>query len=70
MNSYDTYVIAFLDILGFKNLIKKGTFHKVMEIFQNIITDEDAGIVLIRATDGESGILERYNDVLSVTKFI
>lgn len=67
MNSYEMNVIAFLDILGFKNLINTKEFNKIMEMFQSIISNKDAGIALFRATGGED-YLERYNEVLEVTK--
>lgn len=67
MNFYETNIIAFLDILGFKNLINTSEFDKIMEMFQSIISDKDAGVALFRATDGDA-TLERYNEILSVTK--
>ena len=67
MNSYEKSIIAFLDILGFKNLINTNEFDKIKEMFQSIISDKDAGIALYRATGGDES-LERYNDVLTETK--
>lgn len=67
MNSYETNIIAFLDILGFKNLINTKEFDKIKEIFQTIISEKDAGIALVRATGGDLS-LEQYNEILSSTK--
>lgn len=67
MKTYETYVIAFLDILGFKNLINTADFDKIIEIFQSIISDKEAEIALHRATDGDES-LERYNKFLTSTK--
>lgn len=67
MNSYEINIIAFLDILGFKNLINTKEFDKIKEIFQSIISDKEAGIALFRATGGDES-LERYNEVLKATK--
>lgn len=67
MNSYEINIIAFLDILGFKNLINTKDFDKIKEIFRVIISDKEAGIALFRATEGDVS-LERYNAVLEATK--
>lgn len=67
MNYYEINVIAFLDILGFKNLINTEDFDKIREVFQSIISDKDAGTALFRATGGDAS-LEQYNEVLEVTK--
>lgn len=67
MNSYEKSIIAFLDILGFKNLINTEEFDKIKEIFQSIMSNKEALIALHIATDGEAS-LERYNEVLSATK--
>lgn len=67
MNSYEINIIAFLDILGFKNLINTKEFNNIKEMFQAIISDKEAGIVLFKATGGDVS-LERYNAVLEATK--
>lgn len=67
MNSYEINIIAFLDILGFKNLINTKEFDKIKEMFQLIISNKEAGIALYRANGGDVS-LERYNEVLEATK--
>ena len=67
MKSYETNVIAFLDILGFKKLIDTKEFDKIKEIFQSIISSKEAGIALCRVNDGDEE-LNRYNEVLRKSK--
>lgn len=40
MKEYKNYIVAFLDILGFKNLICESSFDEIMNIFKNIISDK------------------------------
>lgn len=49
MNKYETFIIAFLDILGFKNIVNTSSFDKVLDIFKSIITNSEAVIALGRA---------------------
>lgn len=73
MNQYETYIIAFLDILGFKNLINTSSFDKVLDIFKLILTDKDAITALWHAVEDDDSSPEgerykRYNQSLMETK--
>ncbi|WP_300134929.1 hypothetical protein [uncultured Oscillibacter sp.] len=67
MDSYAEYVVAFLDILGFKNIINTEDFENVRQIFLAIISEKDAKIALTKAigsTDPKGASLARYNQIL------
>lgn len=66
-DNYKDYIVAFLDILGFKNIINTSGFDDVLHIFQSVITGDDAFTALNRANDGDE-ILERYNESLGEIK--
>lgn len=73
MKSYEEHFVAFLDILGFKEIINTTEFKKVQEIFSSIITRDDAIERLSRAvnpdvSDKESKVFLQYNESLSNTK--
>lgn len=73
MDQYETYIIAFLDILGFKDLINTSSFDEVLDIFKAIITNREAAIALGRAvedddTSPEGERYKRYNESLEDTK--
>ena len=63
MEGYQKCIIAFLDILGFKQLIHKKEFNEIRAIFSSIFTNEDAVIALHRANDGDES-LDSYNQIL------
>lgn len=67
MKGYKTSIIAFLDILGFKQLINKKEFNEIREIFSSIMSDEDAVIALQIASDGDK-LLDSYNNILNITE--
>lgn len=73
MDTYEKSIVAFLDILGFKNIVNTGTFDEVLQIFDSIITKNDAVKALHRVVDekddspsGEA--IVRYNEALEDTK--
>ncbi len=73
MTDYESFIIAFLDILGFKNIVNTSSFDRVLDIFKSIITDREAVRALWHAvTDddlspkGEG--YRRYNESLKETK--
>jgi len=66
-DAYKDYIVAFLDILGFKGIINTSGFDDVLHIFQSIITCDDAFIALNRANDGDE-IINRYNESLKEVK--
>lgn len=73
MDQYETYIIAFLDILGFKDLINTSSFDEVLDIFKAIITNREAAIALGRAvedddTSPEGERYKRYNESFEDTK--
>ena len=73
MNNYETYIIAFLDILGFKDIVNTSSFDKVLDIFKSIITNNEAAIALWHAvedndTSPEGEGYKRYNESLEETK--
>lgn len=73
MNQYETCIIAFLDILGFKNLINTSSFDKVLEIFKTILTNRDATLAFWRAVEDDDSSPEgeeykRYNESLTEAK--
>lgn len=65
MNEYKKYLVAFLDILGFKNLVNQESFDTIREIFKRIFTEKEAGILGSRACNDEDEELIRYNESLS-----
>lgn len=68
MNEYKKYLVAFLDILGFKNLVNQESFDSVRKIFKSIFTDKEAGILGSRACNDEDEELIRYNESLAETR--
>ena len=64
MNQYETYIIAFLDILGFKNLINTSSFDKVLDIFKSILTDKDAITALWHAVEDDDSICYAIQELL------
>ena len=63
MKGYKTCIIAFLDILGFKQLINKKQFDTIRKIFSSILSDEDAIIALHIASD-RNEMFDSYNKIL------
>lgn len=68
MDNYEKYVVAFLDILGFKNLIKEKGFNEIKEIFLSVISPDELVIALGRACTPEDEVLTNYNKTLKCTK--
>lgn len=68
MKEYNEYVVAFLDILGFKNLIYDSSFDEIMKIFRNIISEKDVGRAFTRAYNVGDRVLENYNKAVIDTK--
>lgn len=68
MESYKQYIVAFLDILGFKNIINTKAFDEIKDIFLSIIPENELMMALGRAVDDTDESLLRYNEVLSETK--
>lgn len=73
MNQYEKFIIAFLDILGFKNIVNTSSFDKVLDIFKSIITNSEAIKALWHAVEDddispEGEICKRYNESLEETK--
>ncbi|MBQ9277894.1 MAG: hypothetical protein IJ224_04585 [Lachnospiraceae bacterium] len=77
-NSYSENFVAFLDILGFKNIINTHNIDEVFSIFSSIINDNQAELVLHKAVYSPDEIIDidesereevesiwRYNDSLS-----
>lgn len=68
-DDYKECYIAFLDILGFKELINTQTFEKILEIFRAVSGEEvtsDYGykLAFYKATDCEDDENAQYNDAL------
>lgn len=68
MSGYTDCYVAFLDILGFKNIINTKSYDEVKEVFQSIITSLDAGIALTRACEESDTEYVHYNESLHNTK--
>lgn len=68
MESYKKCIVAFLDILGFKNMINKKAFDEIRDIFLSIIPENQLMMALGRAAEDTDESLLRYNAVLSETK--
>lgn len=68
MDNYEKYVVAFLDILGFKNLVKEKGFNEIKEIFLSVIPPDELVIALGRACTQEDEELTNYNEALKGTK--
>lgn len=67
MDSYGEHIVAFLDILGFKNIINTEDFENVRQIFLAIISEQDAQIALTKAVDSTNPMdspFIRYNQIL------
>lgn len=70
MNGYKENFVAFLDILGFKNIINKSEFTKVKCIFNSIIASNKDVQNLSRTEENEGDVkrkieLKNYNEALS-----
>lgn len=46
METYSKCIVAFLDILGFKNMINTKAFEEIREIFSNVIPQSDFCLAL------------------------
>lgn len=68
MENYKKCIIAFLDILGFKNMINTKAFDEICEIFSMVMPENDFGIALYKAANSTDENLVRYNEVLNETK--
>ena len=68
MEAYQNCIIAFLDILGFKNIINTKAFDEIKNILLSIIPQEELMIALGRAADDTDENLLRYNATLRETK--
>ena len=69
METYEKHFVAFLDILGFKNIVNTSGFDEVLNIFKSIITNNEVRIALSRAVSSddkspEGEALNRYNKAL------
>ena len=53
METYSKCIVAFLDILGFKNMINTKAFEEIREIFSNVIPQSDFCLALGRAAYDE-----------------
>ncbi len=65
MNSYKNCIVAFLDILGFKQMINKSAYEDILTIFRTIISPHDAQIAFSVACDPKDESYMRYNHALS-----
>lgn len=61
MGGYTECYVAFLDILGFKNMVNTKNFNEVREVFENIISDMDAEMALFHACEDGDIELIQYN---------
>ena len=73
MQNYVEHFIAFLDILGFKNIINSSEFEDVQKIFSTIITGKDIVNELTREIKPDlnsdvSLAISHYNDSLKKAK--
>lgn len=68
MESYNLCIVAFLDILGFKNMINTKAFDEIKDIFLSIIPENELMMALGRAAGNGDDDLTRYNEILSKTK--
>lgn len=64
-HQYKNCIVAFLDILGFKNLVGRAECDEIIKIFNSILTPQEGDIALHRATDDEEGELVNYNNALT-----
>lgn len=67
MAEYKNCIVAFLDILGFKGIIKNVVFDDVMMIFKRIISENDAKEALKRSCTEKDDSLCLYNKALEKT---
>ena len=67
MKGYQECIIAFLDILGFKQLIHKKEFNEIREIFSSIFTDEDA-VLALHIVSGGDKLFDSYNAILDIAE--
>ena len=67
MHSYKEHIVAFMDILGFKNIINTEDFENIRQMFLEIIPKENEELALIRAADPadpKDAPLIKYNKIL------
>lgn len=70
MDSYSKSIVAFMDILGFKNIINTEGFEKVRQIFSTITLAKNSIVALRKAvypTESKNAPMVRYNDILLKT---
>lgn len=65
IESYNKCIIAFLDILGFKNMINTKAFEEIRNIFSTIMPEHDFSIAFSHAAEDTEDSLIRYNEALS-----
>lgn len=63
-HQYKNCIVAFLDILGFKELVNTAECDEIINIFDSILTPQEGDIALHRATDDEAGADVNYNNAL------
>ncbi len=59
-NEYSNYIIAFLDILGFKTLVNHSESEEVLKIYKALFSDKEISRTLHCATSLEFGSPEEY----------
>lgn len=64
MNLYNEYIVAFLDILGFKNIINSEEFEKIRDIFSAILSEKSAITRLCKEGNPTENSLAQYNNIL------
>lgn len=65
---YTNSIVAFLDILGFKNTINTKAFDQIRDIFLTIAPLKEAEIPLKRAAGESDNVLLQYNESLEKAK--
>lgn len=69
ISTYRPHFIAFLDILGFKELVKSHGFNEIRDVFSHIGIDEkNISLSMSRAADEEDDLLKNYNCALKLCK--
>ena len=58
MYNYEKHIVAFLDILGFKQIINRSGFEEVLTIFRSVISNVEADKALYHAVDIDSNASE------------
>lgn len=64
MESYEERVIAFLDILGFKEIVRDNGLDEIKSLFQVIFDSEDARSIFRLSDEKSDDEKENYNTVL------